>query len=383
MKNLLLLYWGTVLLMYLSQVYMPSEVQVNDGRLYRRAVAPYRADLFTLTVIGWMASFMFLRTSYNDTFNYISNFRRAESVSEYLSSLTWADWTDNPLSGWYTRVIRSMTDNYHIYFFFPAVLNACAVVRLCKRYSINPAFSLLMFFSVGTYLLCTAAMKQCCAIAVLLFALPYAIEKRYVRFYALVAVAVLLHTYALIFVIAPFMDSKPWSKRTWFGLGVVLFCVATYGSTLGRIMEYAGSIGIDISEGELFDGHGINPMRVLVYWTPGVIALIFRERLFRDSTPAEHFFVNMSITSAFILTIGLAQAANLFARMAAYFEVGAIIALPWMIRKLFNRKSAQFVTLCAAVLYFGYFFYENAINTQFEYGYHAITPWQFIEELFM
>jgi hypothetical protein len=122
---------------------------------------------------------------------------------------------------------------------------------------------------------------------------------------------------------------------------------------------------------------------VAVYWTPALIALVFRKRLFGNATPAECLFVNMSITSALILTVGLAQAANLFARMAAYFEVGMTIALPWMIQKLFKRTSAQFVTVCASVLYFGYFFYENAINMQFDYGYHAISLWDFIVKLFV
>ena len=193
----------------------------------------------------------------------------------------------------------------------------------------------------------------------------------------------MLHTYALMFAIVPFLNGKPWSRKTWVGLAVVLFCMLTYNSTLGVIMEHLGSIGIDISEGELFDGHGINPLRVVVYWTPAAIALIFRDRLFRDSTPAEDLLVNISIASGFILTIGLAQAANLFARMAAYFEVATVIVLPWMVRKLFTRKSAQFVTICASVLYFGYFFYENAINTQFEYNYGAITLWEFIGQLFV
>ena len=381
MKELILLYWGTALLMYLSQIYVPAEAQLNEGRLDSFGRSRCRTDIFMLIVIGWMASFMFLRTSYNDTYHYRLVFQDAGTVSEFLAQWQFKDWTGNPLSSLYRNLVRQFTDNHHIYFFFPSILSMTAVVRLCKRYSVNPAFSLLIFFSLGTYLLYMAALKQCFAVFILVTALPYAIEKKYVRFYALLAVAILFHTHALMFAIVPLLTGKPWGKWTWFLLGLTLFSMVTFNSTLGALMRQAESIGIDISEGELFDGHSINPLRVAVYWVPVLMALIFRENLFRDSTRTENLFVNMTIVGAFILTIGLVQAANLFARMAGYFELAMIIALPWMIKKLFDNWSSQFVTICASVLYFGYFWYENAINRGFEYDYAAITLGQFVLKL--
>ena len=82
-----------------------------------------------------------------------------------------------------------------------------------------------------------------------------------------------------------------------------------------------------------------------------------------------------------ILTLGMVQAANLFARMAAYFEIATAIAIPWMIKKLFTKQSAQYVTVCAVVLYFGYFLYEFAVSKNFGSDYSAITLWQFVREL--
>lgn len=226
-----------------------------------------------------------------------------------------------------------------------------------------------------------AALKQCIAIFILLLALPYAIDGKYACFYLLVFLAVLFHTHAFMFALVPFLFEKPWGTKTWLLLAAMLFAMATYDVTLGAFMSYAQSIGALVDEGELFDGHQINVLRVLVYWIPALLALIFRRRLFSDSTRAENMFVNMSIISAFILTIGLVQAANLFARMAGYFEVATIIVLPWMIKKLFTKRSARFVTFCASALYFVYFWYENAINRSFSEDYVAITLWQYIQSL--
>lgn len=381
MQKLILLYWGTVFLMYLSQEYYPAEVQLRGYSSSRRHFMWKKSDIFMTIVILWLSAFSFLRVSYNDTQTYITTFLDAESVAEGIANGTFTDWTGNPWSMLYRSVIREITDNYHIYFFFPAFLSSFAVVKLCKHYSVNPAFSLLIFFSIGTYIMYVAALKQCLAMFFLLMALPYATEKKYVKFYSLVLVAIFFHTHAFMFAIVPLLTEKPWGKVTWILLGATLFAMATYDATLGVFMEYAQSIGAFVAEDEVFDGHQINILRVLVYWVPALLALFFRNRLFHDSTVSEHLFVNLSIVSAFILTIGLVEGANLYARMAGYFEIGTAVALPWIIKKLFTKQSAQIVTFMAAILYFGYFMFEFAITKGFGNTYSAITLWQFIQEL--
>ena len=255
-------------------------------------------------------------------------------------------------------------------------------MKLFKRYSVNPAFSLLIFFSIGTYVMYIAALKQCFAMFFLLLALPYAIDRKYVRFYLLVFVAMLFHTHAFMFAIVPLLFGKPWGKVTIVFFLAALFAMATYDATLGAFMEYAQSMGALVAEIEVFDNNSINVLRVVVYWVPAMLALAFRKRLFSNSTRVENLFVNMSMISAFILMIGLVQAANLFARMAAYFEIATAISLPWMIKKLFTKRSAQFITICAAVLYFGYFLYEFGVSKDFGNNYSAISLWQFVTSLF-
>lgn len=379
MKSLLALYFGTILLAYLSQKYHP--VRETLGGRNRRNFFFDRADVYVVIIILWLTGLLFLRTGYNDTGNYIAGFLDAPSVSDFFSSGDYLDWTGNPLSILYRNFMRELTDNYHIYFLFPALLSSIAVVKLCKRYSVNFALSLLIFLSIGTYVTFIAALKQSFAIAILLFSIPYVADKKYIRFYLLVFLAMLFHTHAFMFAILPFLFGKPWRTVTFVLLGATLFAMATYDSTLGAFMEYAQMLGANVAEIEVFDGHSINVLRIAVYAVPPLIALVYNKRLFADSTPMENLFVNMSTVSLFILSIGLVEGANLYARMAAYFEVGTAIALPWMLKKIFPQKQTKIITLAAAVLYFGYFYYEFAITKGFEGEYTAITIWQFIRSI--
>lgn len=381
MRQLILLYWGCVFLMYLSQVYYPTSAQLEGPQTGRRHFMLRKADIFMIAVIVWMTCFSFLRTSYNDTGNYIYFWRNAKNVKDFIANGGLLDLTGNPLSLFWESFAHSYISNYHIYFLLPAFLSSFAVVKLLKRYSINPAFSLLIFFSVGTYVMYMAAMKQCFAMFFLLLSIPYAEEKKYARFYVLVAIAILFHTHAFMFAILPLLFSKPWGKTTWIGLAAVIFAMVTYDSTLGAFMRYAQSIGAVVDEWELFDGHQINILRVFVYWVPSIMAFVFRKRLFTDSNREENLFANMAIVSSIILMLGTVQAANLFARMAAYFEIAQAVTIPWMIKKIFEKKSAQVVSIAACCCYFIYFFYEFGVSKNFGTDYSAISLFEFFAEL--
>ena len=67
MRQLVLLYWGCVFLMYLSQVYYPIENRLNGPQTGKRHFMLRHADIFMIIVIAWMTCFSFLRTSYNDS----------------------------------------------------------------------------------------------------------------------------------------------------------------------------------------------------------------------------------------------------------------------------------------------------------------------------
>ena len=381
MQKLIFLYWGTVFLMYLSQLYYPA------GDLWNKRCSGNfmldRPDVFLMIIIGWLSAFMFLRTRYNDTGNYIFEWNMStDPWDKFLESGELLKVASNPLYDLYRTVLHEITDNYHVFFFFPAVLSCTAAIKLIKRFSVNPAFSLLVFFSIGTYIMYMAAMKQCFAMAILLFALPYAIDRKYIRYYALVLFAMMFHTHAFIFLAIPFFFGRPWGKLTWMMFLVVLAAMATYDVTFGKLMEFALGIGVNIADFELFDGHSIHPIRVIVYAIPAAISFMFRRRLYLDSTKEDNLFANMSVASGFILMIGLRQGANLFARMAAYYEIALCISFPWMIQKIFNRKSADLLTIVAVICFFGYFIYEFGVSKGFGANYSAITLWQFFQELF-
>lgn len=381
MDKLILLYGGTCLLAWLSQQYNPSGVGMRTERDRHFLRDPM--DVYTLGIVAWMTLFSGLRTAYNDTSAYINGFNSAvSSFDAFWKESQTLGFAENPLFYLTQVLVKSVVDNYHVWFIIIAFFSNYIAVKFFRHYAPSYMLAILLFQAMGTYVLYMAAVKQSVAMAIAMCAIPFALNRRRLVYYPMILLAMLFHTHAFMLLIVPFLMGKPWGIFIWVLGGAALFAMATYDSTLGVFVKYAQAIGANLSESEVFDDHSLNALRVAVYAVPALLALIFRRRLFRDSGRAENFMVNMSIVSVFILAIGLVEGGNLFARMAGYFEWAAAIALPWMVLKLFNRKSVKFVSGCAAVLYSVYFLYEFGVSKDFGNGYAAISLLELFNSFF-
>ncbi len=379
MQQLILLLGGTVILAALSQNYYPHRIFRWDDKHFLKQ----RTDVFLLAIIIWIAFFVGLRTEYNDTYAYRRHFGEAPiGLTEFLKTEETGYW-DKPFFYGLQAIFRGISSNYHIWFMFVAAMNSVTLCKLFKSYSAYLPFSFLIYFSLGTFAMYLAAMKQAMAVSILMFAIPYLIKKKYIPYYLLVFLAVGFHTHAIVYLALPLLFGKPWGTKTKLLVVAVGVVILNYNSTLGAVLRYAESLGIDMHEEEVFGTDSLNVIRVLVYAIPPLLMLLYRENLFRNSTEAENLFANMTIMSCLILAIGTVEGGNLFGRMAGYFEWAAAISLPWCINKMFEKRVAWWVFLAAEMLYFIYFIYEMHFTKDFGGQYRAITVWEFIQSLFV
>ena len=307
-----------------------------------------------------------LRTRYNDTFNYLRNFVLGETLSELLASGS-LHLLKNPAFQIYSALVRTFTDNYTVFFFFPAFFVQYSYVRFIRRHSPNFLLGIILYFCLGTYTFAIAAMKQTIATAILLYAVDDLIDRKNIHFYLKVFLATLFHTYAVIFLILPFFTNKPWTFRTFLLLGGILFVMANFETVILSFLEFANESGKNVSSSELLGTASINPIRVAVYAVCPLFALLFRRYLFYEKLDREHnLLINMSIISVAIISIGLVSAANMFARMAQYFEFGMICSLPWMLKKIFEKESYKLIAMMMVVCFAGYFLYTNVLWMPFD-----------------
>ena len=375
MTKLLLVFAATLILAYISE--QNTKATIAAGRSY--SVWHDWAYLLLVTIL---VLFSGLRTSYNDTHNYISIFNNLSGVASFLSDAENLHPLGNPLFYFCANLLKHMVDHAQVLIFTTSLFTQICFVRFIKRYSSNFVFSIFLYFTLGTFALSMAAMKQIVAMAVLTLAIPYLEKKKWVQYFLLVFVAMLLHTYAMAFAILPLFTGRPWKRFTYVFMITVVIMLMNFQGVVTTFLEQADEAGKTIADYEVFDNVSVNIFRLAVYAVPPLISLIFQKWIFHDSSNMDHVLVHMSIISLACMIMGTESGANMFGRMGNYFELGTICSLPWMLEKTFDNKSYKLVTTIACACFIGFFVYANAILGNFDTEYQAVSLFRFLTILF-
>ena len=332
--------------------------------------------LLMLPLIGLLG----LRTSYNDTSVYIQGFLNAPKISEFFADPENLDLLSNPLFNLYTSIIRTITDNYHIYLMIAGIFVVIMMTTFFYRISEGDTYALTIYtyLTLGTYFFALAAMKQTIAMAVLCHSVLALRDRKNVRFVVLVLIAGLLHTYAWCFLVLLLLMGSPWNVRTLLVIVATIAIMLTFRDTISQILEYADAIGKSASEEMVFSGEGMNLFRVAVYSIVPIIALASK-RILEPQMERKHcIMLHMSIISFMFMLLASVDGANMFGRMARYFEVGTIYMFPWIIRHLFNQRSQKAI----AVAYVGAFGMFAAYQyMDFDSWYSSIALMDFLRSL--
>jgi len=331
-----------------------------------------KKDTALILLIIALTLFTGLRVSYNDTWNYINGYNQAPNIRDFLSNPKNLNPFTNPLFYAYRSLLRSLGCSAQALVFTTSMVAQTCFVLFFKRYSRHFTFSIFLYFTLGTFCFSMAAMKQVIAMAILTLAIPQLEKKCWIRFYLLVTLAMLCHTYALAFVILPFFLTRPWKFNTVLLIGSTVFLLFNFREAITSFMDQVNEMGKTLADYEVFDEHTVNTLRLLVYAIPPLISLVFRRWVNRDTTVMDNLMMQMSIISLSFMLLGTQSGANMFARMAMYFELGTICYLPKMLDKIFEKQSYRLVAMIACVCFMGFFVYANRIANPFGQDYRWI-----------
>ena len=370
MTKLLILFFISLFLAYQSDRYTQK---VTD------AGYPYTlwTDKALVLLIAVLSLFAGLRTNYNDTAAYINGFNHAPGLWEFLSIAENRNPFTNPLFYAYQSMLKTLGFQAQSLIFTTSVFTQTCFVLFFKRYSKNFLFSIFLYFTLGTFCVSLAAMKQITAMAVLTLGFKYIEQRKWGRYYIVVIAAMLIHTYALTFAILPFFTTKTWKHMTYILIGGTVFVLFNFREVISEFMDEANELGKSLAEYEVFGDHTVNLFRVLVYVVPPLFSFLFQKWLYRDSSRMDHVLSHMAVISLCFMLMGTKSGANMFARMAYYFEIGTIAVLPWLIRKPFEEVSYKYIEKIALICFFAFFIYAYGINIRFDEQYE-IAKWHLL-----
>lgn len=342
---------------------------VNPNRRHRLIIC-------TVLIVILLAGFAGLRTRCNDTGAYRHGY---ELIAENSWEASDKSIGSNPLFNWINYQLKMHGVSTQNFLMFWAFLTVGCYIVFVHGYSANYPLTLFLLFTTGCYTFAFAGIKQAAAIGIAVIAVMLALKKKWLLFIVGVLIAALIHPYALMYLLVPLMEFRPWSKRTYWMLVIFLAAGFLLRPLIGTVVSITTLLGEEYTVSS-FTGEGVNIFRVLVCNVPLVLSYIYRKKFFSDSSKAENLMVNLTMLNGAIMFVGLFGTANYFGRLANYFLIFQSLSLPWMLKKIGGRDR-KMLTILMVLGFIAYFYYANAINQPFDQDFARLSLPEYLAQL--
>lgn len=328
---------------------------------------------FYVCIVIILVLFSGLRIRYNDTATYI------DSYNNMPEDISWVIG-DNPAFQVVNKILKTLGISANGFIMFYSLITVSIYVWFIRKYSSDFSLSLYILLTGGAYVFSLAAIKQCMAIAIGLLAIDAAIQKEWKKFIICIFIAMLFHTYALMFTITPLLFFEPWTKKSYILIVMAIVAGVLFQTVLGTILSVASLMGenYDIS---LFNGEGVNIFRLLVAASPVILSFVARKFTRHEKDRVACLMMNMTTINAIIMFVSSFGTAFYLARVANYFAIFPVIAIPYMLR-YYTRNSRSLLKIIIVIGFTGFAFYAYGLNRSFDAMYERISLIKFISTFF-
>ena len=362
-------------------------IRIDDKSTIRKETsASGMFHLFlVICILIWFAG---SRTRMNDTTTYINAFNLR--VPDSLSGIRDTNWSlgSNPLFYIYQLLIKVfISQDSQVFILLSSIIIETLMVLFLYRYSWNFGGCIYVFIAFAVYGFTLAAMKQTMATAIGIWAVAQIINKKNVRAFVLMAIAVLFHPYVIVLLIAiPLLNKGIWNRF----IVIMLLCTLGIGFIFSRFTTFmfrlAELIGQDYEENWDSASSGVGISRVLAYAIVPVLSLLYREKLEKKGMPFFNLCINMSIIAFCFSVISWFGGAVLFGRMPAYFGCFICIAISYIMSVvsdtemidskhkesyIVHANSPNTISYLSLAIYSAYLFYYYTYYKKFFDAYNV------------
>lgn len=286
---------------------------------------------------------------------------------EYFNNCLWKD--DDEFEWGYiamNKLIRSFTESYSIFLVIHACIVYACFYKLIKRYSPFPLLSfVVLYYSMLSYL---GMNRQYLSLVVCLFTVPYLLQGKNIKVLCFIAVGILFHSTAIMFVIALFLNRRIDSRWLWG-----IFFIAVMIALSGLVNKFPWEAVVVMSESsedklDFYINHNDNMVNTFLGTLMGitrrsiiVVALLLVRNKVSDKYPYFHFMFNMAFVGLilYILFSGTVMQV-IVARGLIYFNIFEIFLFPFLFLPLNSKIYIQMAY--ALLLLWGIYNMERGMN---------------------
>ncbi len=237
------------------------------------------------------------------------------------------------------------------HYFWLLVITSLIIVycylRVIKKYSVNYWFSVFLFITLGVYTFSFNGLRQGLAMAIFTLAIPYLLEKRFIPYLLICAIASLFHVTALFMIPFYFIVNlrvKPLYKILATFLGSLLVS--------GVLVSYISSTN-DRYEGYAKASDEAGGFLTLGFYTAIMILIIFVSYLYKiKDKDFQKLITFYAAGVVFIIPLAmLGTSPSGPQRLLAYFTWTLVLILP-MILKRINNIYLYMASIVIFLMYF-------------------------------
>ena len=252
-----------------------------------------------------------------------------------------------------TKIFTYICTDFHVYMFVISCFVLGSFAIFTYRHSEKPVFTYILYYSLGYYAVGFQMLRHVMAVAVLLFAYDYILERKLIRFVIIVLLASCFHSSALIFLIAyPIarvkIDFKQWAA-------IISVVVVVYLAK-GKI---AGLLNSVISEMDRYSRYSTNAsqlslMGALILICIYIASFVFSYPKYKEDDEFK-MLLNMSVLS--IAFMAMVTIVGEFHRVSMFFGIYNTVLLPKALRvyRVENQRLKAVYILGMGAVFIAYF----------------------------
>lgn len=354
---ILILIWTGVIGLTATLTTGIYRMETVNGEKVRRVI-PVFAIVAVLPLVIWAG----FRGYVGDTGAYMQAFADMPSSFSEISGYMAGQEKDQ---GFYfvSAVIKCIIGNRNtVYFIIVAAVQCALLFKIYRRYSISFAVSFFLFIASTDYISWIFnGMRQFVAVTITVVCFPWILRKKYVKAIIGILIASLFHQSALL--VLPFIfivRGKAWNKKT------LIFIIAVVAAVMfaDRFTDILDTMLAEtqyqnvVSDWQEFQDDGTNILRVLVYSVPMILSLIGIKYIRESDDPVINICTNMSIATSGLYLVSMFTSGIFIGRLPIYFSLYGYILLPWLIKNMFTKRSAQIIFGAMIIGYMGFYMYS-------------------------
>ena len=350
-------YWLPLIWMFAAGIVlskMPKKTERLNGRTVERWYW-FSALLLVLPLILWAGT----RMRFGDTTAYRRKFWAAPTTFQELPMYmekNSSDWAFYLL----LAVCRCLGMNDDILFFLLiATIQLLCVIHTFRRYSGNYWICIFLFVASTDYFSWMFnGMRQFIAAAICFGAFGLLVRKRYWQYAAMVILAAQFHASAYIVLPLSYLIlGKALNKKTI----LLIVCVAASLPVIERFFPFLNVLLEDtqysgITSDEVWSvDDGTNPIRVLVYSVPALMALVGWRYIRNCKDPMMNMCINSALLTMTIYLVSAVTSGIYVGRIPIYTTFQGYIAMPWIIDQIFEKRTAgimKFLMICCYCVFY-------------------------------